>query len=185
MDELEKMSPLCNNDVEAFERFTDLARVTVVKLKAENRQAELGEGTLHRQLGKKLSDRQLESYSRWLSVQSKEQSVTSLCEWMKEEVTIKVEAAEMARGLEQKQNGDSRGDGRKSRSYLTGKDGKQNYQNQRYPSVFSGNMKPPCMFCGHAGHGIWNCRSFQHAIIRGGTMEDCKRKAVVFSLPFC
>ena len=61
MDELEKVSQLHNNDVEAFERFADLVRVTVAKLKAENRQAELGEGTLHNQLVKKLSDRQLET----------------------------------------------------------------------------------------------------------------------------
>ena len=75
MDELENMPTMRNNDVNAFEKFADLVRVTVAKLKAENRESELGEGTLHRQLVKKLSDRQLESYSRWLSTHSKEQSV--------------------------------------------------------------------------------------------------------------
>jgi hypothetical protein len=69
MDELENMLTMRNNDVNAFER------VTVAKLKAENRESELGEGTLHGQLVKKLSDRQLERYSQWLSTHSKEQSV--------------------------------------------------------------------------------------------------------------
>ena len=45
-------------------RAHDLVRVTVVKLKAENRHAELGEGTLHSRLVKKLSARNLECYSR-------------------------------------------------------------------------------------------------------------------------
>ena len=79
MDELENMLTMLNNCVNAFEMFADLVRVTVAKLKAENRESELGEGTLHGQLVKKLSDRQLESYSRWLSTHSKEQSVTRTC----------------------------------------------------------------------------------------------------------
>ena len=51
------------NDVKNFERFADLVRVTVVKLKAENRHAELGERTLHNRLVKKLPARNLECYS--------------------------------------------------------------------------------------------------------------------------
>ena len=71
MDELE----IYYNDVE---NFADLVRVTVVKLKAENRHAELGEGTLHNRLVKKLLARNLECYSRWLSVNNKDPAVTSL-----------------------------------------------------------------------------------------------------------
>ena len=36
MDQLEKMPPL-RNDVQGFEKFADLVRITVVKLKAEER----------------------------------------------------------------------------------------------------------------------------------------------------
>ncbi|CAB3989251.1 Hypothetical predicted protein, partial [Paramuricea clavata] len=96
MEELEKTIDL------SFDRFTDLVRVTVTKLKAEGREAELGEGSLHGQLVKKLSGQQVESYSRWLNVYSKTPSVTDLCEWLKKEVAIKMEAVEMAHGLEQK-----------------------------------------------------------------------------------
>jgi hypothetical protein len=56
MDELDSMPALRYNDVDNFERFADLVRVAVVNLKAENRQAELGEGTLHSQLVRKLHD---------------------------------------------------------------------------------------------------------------------------------
>jgi hypothetical protein len=71
MDELDNMPALRYNDVDNFEKFADLLRVAVVKLKAENRQAELGEGTLHSQLVRKLHDRHLECYSRWLNVHNK------------------------------------------------------------------------------------------------------------------
>ena len=66
MDQLEDMAPLKNSDISGFERFSDLVRVSVVKLQADGRNGELGEGTLHSMLVKKLTDRQVESYSRWL-----------------------------------------------------------------------------------------------------------------------
>ena len=80
VEELEKIQPLRNNDVASFDRFTDLVRVSVAKLKAEGREAELEEGILHGQLVKKLSGQQVESYSRWLNVHNKAPSVINLCE---------------------------------------------------------------------------------------------------------
>ena len=100
MEELEKTPPLRNNDVASFDRFTDLVRVTVAKLNAEGRETELGEGSLHGQLVKKLSGLQVESYRRWLNVHNKTPSVTNLYEWLKKEVAIKMEAVEMAHWLE-------------------------------------------------------------------------------------
>ena len=66
MDQFEAMAPLKNSDIKRFESFSDLARVPVVKLQAEGRHAELGEGIFHSLLVKKLTDRQVESYSLWL-----------------------------------------------------------------------------------------------------------------------
>ena len=60
----ENLPKMRYNDVENFERFADLVRVTVVKLKAGNRHAELGEGMLHSRLVKKLPARNLECYSQ-------------------------------------------------------------------------------------------------------------------------
>ena len=45
MDQIEKMPPLKSNDVQSFERFADLFRIAVVKLQAEERGGELGDGT--------------------------------------------------------------------------------------------------------------------------------------------
>ena len=73
MDQLEQMS----NDVHALEKFADLVRITVVKLQAEGKDGELGDGSLHSLLVKELPDRQRENYSRWLNECAREKSVTA------------------------------------------------------------------------------------------------------------
>ena len=55
LDDLEKMQPLRAADVQGFQCFTDLVRVTVVKLQAEGKEGELGDGTLYSLLVKKLT----------------------------------------------------------------------------------------------------------------------------------
>ena len=57
LDQLENMPTLKNNDIQSFEKFADLVRVTVMKLEAEGRSGELGDGALHSLLVKKLSER--------------------------------------------------------------------------------------------------------------------------------
>ena len=95
-DQIEKMPPLKSNDVQSFELFADLVRVAVVKLQAEGRGGELGDGALHSLLVKKFAHCQVVSYSRWLRENKKDRSVFSLRDWLKEEVRIRVEAVEMA-----------------------------------------------------------------------------------------
>ncbi len=167
MEELENLPVLHYNDVDGFEKFADLVRVTVVKLKAENRHTELGEGTLHSQLVKKLPSQQLECYSRWLNVHNEEPAVTSLCSWLKEEVAIKVEAKEMSHGLDEKSLQDRRfnkgkhNDGR-PRSYFTGNGGGERHSNRTEEQGERATKKPPCSFCGQNNHGVWNCNQFKH-----------------------
>ena len=100
MDQLEAMPPLKSNDVQGFEKFADLVRISVVKLQADGRDGELGEGTLHGLFVRKLGERQVESYSRWLKENKKERWVVNFNEWLKEEVRVRVEAKEMVHGLE-------------------------------------------------------------------------------------
>ena len=102
MDQIEKMPPLKSNDVQSFERFADLVRIAVVKLQAEGRGTELGEGALHSLLVKKFSDSQVESYSRWLRKHEKYRYVLSFRDWLNEEVRIGVEAVEIAHGIKAK-----------------------------------------------------------------------------------
>ena len=158
MDQLETMVPLKNSDIKGFEKFSDLVRVSVVKLQAEGRDSELGAGTFHSLLVKKLTDKQFESYSRWLGEQKLERSALNLRDWLKEEVRIRVEAAEMVHGIVDK--GDGKVDGSKGRigskfsgrAYFGGSGGR------------TGNDKPPCSFCA-GNHGVWACRKFQELAI--------------------
>ena len=98
------MHPLRAADVKGFASFTDLVRVTVVKLQAEGKVGELGDGTLYSLLVKKLTGHQLEAYTRWMNEHSKERSVLSLRDWLKEEVSIRIEAIEMAHGIESEES---------------------------------------------------------------------------------
>ena len=165
MDQLEKMAQLRSNDVHAFERFADLVRISVVKLQAEGRDGELGEGTLHSLLVKKLGESQVENYSRWLSEQNRERSVVSLKDWLKEEVRIRVEAVEMAHGLESKVRSDSTvlrnkvPERNKTRTFWTASDTSSRFQEQSDWRKLS-NRKPPCACCGSVYHGVWACRQF-------------------------
>ncbi|CAB4026159.1 Hypothetical predicted protein, partial [Paramuricea clavata] len=182
MDELDSIPALRYNDVDNFERFADLVRVAVVKLKAENRQAELGEGTLHNQLVRKLHDRHLECYSRRLNVHNKEPAVTSLCDWLKEEVVIKIEAKEMAHGLDEKLLPERRlprgkADEGRPRSYFTGKEVDDRFQNRIEKR--EERTKPPCVFCGQGNHGIWNCNQFKQKTV-GERWKVAKEKYLCF-----
>ena len=102
MDQLEQMPLIRSNDIHALEGFADLVRITVVKLQAAGRDGELTDGTLHNLLVKKLPDPQLENYSRWLNERARETSVVAFRDWLKDEVRFRVEAAEMANGIESK-----------------------------------------------------------------------------------
>ena len=102
MDQLEQMPLIRSNDIHTLERFADLVRITVVKLQAEGKDGELTDGTLHSLLVKKLPDRQLENYSRWLNQRARETSVVAFRDWLKDAARFRVEAAEMANGIESK-----------------------------------------------------------------------------------
>ena len=156
MDQLEQAPLMRSNDIHAMEKFADLVRITVVKLQAEGRDGELGDGTLHSLLVKKLPERQLENYSRWLNERAKEKSVIAFRDWLKDEVRFRVEAAEMANGIEMRPDEHVRPP-RAPR-----------YQDQsrmrNFHTVATGkvprNTKPPCSLCQGLDHGVWFCKEF-------------------------
>ena len=102
LDQLEQAPLIRSNDIHALEKFVGLIRITVVKLQAERRDGELEDGTLHSLLVKKLTNRQLENYSRWLNERARQKSVIAFRDWLKDEVIFQIEAAEMANGIELK-----------------------------------------------------------------------------------
>ena len=70
-DQLEQIPLIRSNDIHALEKFADLVQIAVVKLQAERKDGELGDGTLHSQMVQKLPDRQLENYTGWLKERAK------------------------------------------------------------------------------------------------------------------
>ena len=115
---------------------------------------------------KKLSDRHLEMYSRWLGENSREQSVTSLSEWLKEEAKIRVEAMEMGHGIQN--------------DII---DARHNPERYRYKKTYmvqseQGNNLPwlqrfkLCSCCGASDDKVWRCKVYRSADVH----ERCKRK---------
>ena len=107
----------------------------------------------------------LSGYSRSLSENNEDPAVTSLNEWLKKEVAIRVEAKEMSHGLQDKPPSEQRFprrkfDDRKPRAFYTG-----NNDEDRNKSNIVGSderlKKPPCIFCGQENHGIWGCNKFK------------------------
>ena len=164
LDDLERMHPLRATDVEGFASFTDLVRVTVVKLQTEGKVGELGDGTLYSLLVKKLTGHQLEAYTRWMNEHSKERSVLSLRDWLKEEVSIRIEAIEIAHGIESEESErtsrkqhPTKGGGRSNPSSFMASGSQRDSAFDRD----EGPKQKPCSFCNGLHHGIWARRQFE------------------------
>jgi hypothetical protein len=72
-------------------------------------------------------------------------------------VAIKVEAKEMAHGLDEKPERRfprEKPDECRPRSYFTGKVVDDRFQNRI--DIREERTKPACVFCGQGNHGIWN-----------------------------
>ena len=124
----------------------------------------MGEGALQSLLVKKFADSQVESHSRWLREHKKDRSVSSLKDWLKEKVRIRVEAVEMAYGIEAETVG------------VTMDSGKQVDKGGYIRNLFSESKnfgkepavptsKPPCVYC-EGNHRVWSCRGFQNVGVK-------------------
>ena len=130
-------------------------------MQAEGRGGELGDGTLHSLLVKKLADSQVESYSRCnFRRQVEDKSELTLRDWLKKEVRVQVEAVEMAHGIEAEPIGGAVGGGKhgdrghRSRSFF----GENSNFGKETPFLRS---KLPCAYC-KGNHAVWSCRRFQN-----------------------
>ena len=138
------------NDVQGFERVVNF------KLKAEGRDGELREGTLHSLFVRKLAQVQVQGYSRWLQEQSRERSVVSLKDCLTEEVRIHVEATEMAHGLSvtEKSDGWQHSNQNPNNQNKSGNFHVKSDFTRRPPGSGQPNRKPPCPCCGSPNHGV-------------------------------
>ena len=138
-------------------------RITVVKLQAEGKDGELGDGTLHSLMVKKLPDRQLENYSRWLNERAREKSVTAFRDWLRDEVRFRVEAAEMANGIEAKTFEHFKPP-RAPRYPDLGR--MRNFHTAVIENE-TRDMRSPCSLCQSLDHGVWFCKQFHDKGVDG------------------
>ena len=95
----------------------------------------------------------------------KERSVLTLKDLLKEEVSVRVEAVEMAHGIESEDHERSSrkpyftkvGGKNKPISYFMGS---VNRRNSAFNEEGNQKVKPPCVFCSGSHRGIWSCRQF-------------------------
>ena len=99
LKQLEAFDPLKDGDSKSFEAFADLLETAMFTLKEAGRLEELGNGTLYSTLLKKLSDKQMVEYLRWIDEKHIEESVESLTKWSLRESEFCVISAETRAGF--------------------------------------------------------------------------------------
>ena len=101
MDELENFKPIRVDHPKDVEKFADLLDIAVINLKEENRIEELGNGTFYRKLLKKMPERMITQYQRWVFDKEKKENVENLRSFVIQEAEFQIAAAETIHGLHQ------------------------------------------------------------------------------------
>ena len=94
MDELENFKPVRDDHPKHIEKFADLLDIAVINLKEAKREEELGNGTFYRKLQRKLPERLLTQYQRWIFENKNTESVESLRKFIVQEAEFQVTAGE-------------------------------------------------------------------------------------------
>ena len=71
----------------------------MINLKEENRTEELGNGTLYRKLLKKMPERMITQYQRWVFDKEKNENIKNLRSFMIQEAEFEMAAAKAIHGL--------------------------------------------------------------------------------------
>ncbi len=140
-DEIENFKPTREGQPKDIERFADLLDVAVINLKEAGREQELQDGSLYNKLQRKLHQRLLTNYHRWVFEKNKNESVESLREFIMREAEFQVIANETIHGV----NNEVRLQSRAPRTFFAAGDRANNRK---------------CPVC-QESHGVWGCTQFQ------------------------
>ena len=99
MDELENFKPIRVDHLKNVEKFADLLDIAVINLEEENRIEELCNGTFYRKLLKKMPERMITQYQRWVFDKEKNKNVNNLRSFVIQEAEFQMAAAGTIRGL--------------------------------------------------------------------------------------
>lgn len=119
IEELRKMRPVNEGDPESMDKFADALERTIVVLKDNSLNADLGGGTLYGIVVEKLPENLLKEYYHWVKEQGKNETMVTLNEWVAVEVDLQTQASEVKHGFTRKYEDSkwSRRDGRNHKSY--------------------------------------------------------------------
>ena len=95
MDELDNFKPVRLDHPKDIEKFADLLDIAVINLQEAKRDEELGNGTFYRKLQRKLPERLLTQYQRWIFENKVTEGVKSLRRFVVQEAEFQVTAAEV------------------------------------------------------------------------------------------
>ncbi|XP_064627878.1 uncharacterized protein LOC135487738 [Lineus longissimus] len=151
---------------EDVEKFADLLDLTVINLKESGLYSDLDSRLLYSVLMKKMTEKMVAEYHRWLDDYQYKESIEVLHAWIIKEAQVRIVAHEAVRGFadgtgDDRKNGQSTDDDRRHRS-------DDNYKKKKsfFTSGSAGAAKPefkrdcPLSSC-QEQHGIWSCDKFK------------------------
>eukprot|EP00795_Rhopilema_esculentum_P012680 gene12680-3393_t len=99
LDELDNFKPIREDHPRDIERFADLLDVAVTNLREAKLTEELGSGTLYHKLLRKMTEKMLSRFKRWVYEHQKNEDVETLRQFIIEEAEFQVAAAETIHGF--------------------------------------------------------------------------------------
>ena len=149
MDELKNLKPICVDHPKDVEKFADLLDIAAINLREENRIEELGNGTFYRKLLKKMPERMITQYQRWVFDKEKKENIENLRSFVIREAEFQISAAETIHGLHRI--------GNKAKIDHTYFGSSQQSNKVKY--------QKKCVFC-NLDNSLWDCVQFKHPHIR-------------------
>ena len=99
MEELDQFRPICPGNASDLDRLADLLDMIIINLTEAGRKEELGNGSLHMKVQKKMTSIMLANYNRWVFEHKKVECVETLHEWIIQEAEFQTVVAETLCGL--------------------------------------------------------------------------------------
>ena len=143
IDELENFKPIRVDHPKDQEKFANLLNIAVINLKEENRIEELGNSTFYRKLLKKMPERMITQYQRWVFDKEKKENVENLRSFVIQEAEFQMGAAKTI--------------GNKAKIDHTYFGLSQQSNKVKYHKK--------CVFC-KLDHSLWDCVQFKQLDIR-------------------
>ena len=144
LDELKNIKPIYIGHPKDVEKFADLLDIAVINLKEKNRIEEFGNDTFHRKLLKKMPERMIIQYQRWVLDKENNKNIENLRSFVIQEAEF-----QMAAGLHRI--------GNKAKIDHTYFGSSQQSNKVKY--------QKKCVFC-NLDHSLWDCVQFKQLDIR-------------------